>query len=149
MKPSLRVYVAGASNEAEHARISQAMNRVVVHPRMTLTYDWLAELRRLMGKASKGAKQVDESLSEIERWRYSRHDYDAVRTCDVLWLLAPPKPVTTEGAWIGMGLAIAMVKDIVISPPIPRNIFGCRGTECTSDEEAFAALCLMAGYDKR
>lgn len=96
-KEPLRVYVAGASKEAQRCRY---MMDAVVRVGAVLTLDWLAAIEK------EGA--ANEGLTHEKRQHYAKEDMQAVLDAHVLFLLAPMLPST--GAWTELGIALAANK---------------------------------------
>lgn len=125
---SLRIYIAGASSEPE--RVRRWMNAARAQG-WYLTLDWLA-LVDAQGTANAGMCDEDRESAAAADWR-------AVREADVIWVLAPER--ASIGAWVELGMAIALGKRIVLSGSTrERTIFGALGAEYSTDELAFEAL---------
>ncbi len=123
----MRVFVAGASAEAE--RVRAAMDRVEVEG-WTLALDWLAAIEK---------EGTANDMPRAKRATYALIDWDAVRGADVLWLLAPHRPST--GAWVELGLALAHgVRVVTSGPASERCIYAACGAEVLEDRDAIDVL---------
>lgn len=139
---TLAVYVAGASAEPE--RVRAAMNGVrAIGARVTC--DWLA--------AIEAAGAANEDLTEEQRKHYALEDLAAVRSADVVWLLAPPRG-GSAGAWVELGAALAWRSKykgtiaIIVSGAASKNSIFCAlaDYEYATDAEALRALDEMAAF---
>lgn len=92
---------------------------------------------------------VDEP-SRADCRRAARLDLDAVRRCDVFWLVVPAKK--SEGASAELGIAIALEKRIIVSGEVgARNIFALLarpGDVFASHEEALARVVEICGAER-
>jgi len=95
LKKQIKVYVAGASAEAERVRL--VMNMVQQHPYLKLAHDWLSIMQEV------GKTKADHQLSLPERQEYAMADLEAVNEADVFWYLAPHTP--SAGAAFEFGAA--------------------------------------------
>lgn len=134
LRSMIRIYIAGASREPVRVRAwITAAQRAGWH----VTLDWLAAIEAV-GTANEG-------LSHDDRERYAADDWRAVRSADVVWVLAPEQP--SIGCWVEMGLALASghAHVVVSGPARERTIFGALAEEHTTDAAAFMALVQRFG----
>lgn len=129
-RPTLRVYVAGASAEIERA------DRVIALCEMAgfkVVSTWPALVRQVGHANPRDAAKED-------RRRWSINDLEEVAQAHVLWFLAPTKPLTTSGAWVELGAAYALGVSIVTSGDTKQSIFSAVGEEFATDEEVIDYL---------
>lgn len=109
----MKIYVAGASSEAEGNRAAIQKCRAMG---FDCTHDWTKSVfkHRALG-------QSDASLSMAEQHGYASGDLAGVKACDVFWLRVPKNGST--GAWIEFGYAIGQGKEILVSGDHARSIF--------------------------
>lgn len=103
------VYVAAASSEWERAKL--CMDWVREQPHLDLAYDWVADVIR---ERVEGGRS-DSDLTKEQQHRLAWKDMEAVKDCDVLWLLVPRNGEITVGAWVEFGGALALQKRVIVS----------------------------------
>jgi len=118
----IAVYVAGASRNRERSR--RFIERVRNHPRMRITYDWIADV-----DAAAAAGPFDCDLDDEKRRHFADADLAGLAAADVAVFLAE----TTEagrGMWVELGYAICIREaeadpchSIVVSGGGRRSIF--------------------------
>jgi hypothetical protein len=92
---SVRVYIAASSRELERVRWAQ---RALASVGAILTYDWVPYIDRAI------ASGIPETrMPTSARREQAIRDTEGVRSCDLLWWLAPTEP--TRGAWFELGIA--------------------------------------------
>lgn len=89
----MKVYVAGKWNESEHVRVVMNMLKVNGHE---ITCDWTGHIHPLKSK------------------EYALEDLEGVKNCDVLLALMPDPTTFYKGAWIEVGMALALNKKVII-----------------------------------
>jgi nucleoside 2-deoxyribosyltransferase len=114
----MRIYVAGASAEAEGNRAAIQKCRAMGYD---CTHDWTRSVfkHRALG-------QSDAMLSQAERHGYAAGDLAGVRQADIFWLRVPKNGST--GAWIELGYALGLGKEILVSGDHLRSIFSALAT---------------------
>lgn len=120
----LRVYVAGSSAELERAR--WAMSALDGYS-IEVTHDWVSSVEEV-GSANPAEATDDERLA------WADDDLSGVYQADVLWLLMPKQG--SIGAYVELGLAIALGMPIVISGDHERSIFTVFGERFEQDADA-------------
>ena len=140
---SIKVYVAGASKEADRCRAAMEYARELG---CVITCDWLAEIERV------GA--ANEGLSNEQRTESAIADLEGVIAADVFWLLAPENQST--GAWTELGYALALrdqqrragqtpIEVVVSGPGRARSIFSALAdVELASDITAARHISAIA-----
>lgn len=131
-----KVYLAASSLEIARVRRCQ---RALANAGHVLALDWLTPI---LDNAAVG--KLDASLPDDEAALHAWTDLEAVRTADVLWLLAPEQQ--TRGAWVELGFAIAMGKLTIVSGPAMRcSIFARCATHMVDRDESVLALLPFGG----
>lgn len=133
----LNVYIAGASSEA--VRAQHWIDRCKEEG-LRITYDWTVPVLE--------HGTMGEELTQARKRFYARADLRGIEEAEVFWLLSPSPGLTTIGAWIEMGYAMAAfrhlpTRGVVVSPPVSdRTIFAelQKVIELDSDELAFEHL---------
>lgn len=117
-----RIYVAASSMEIERAKRCIAW---AIEDGHVVTHDWPSVI-----EAHGEANPTGEGWDLSRRRDVARSNVDGVWSANVLWMLAPETP--TVGAWVELGVAIAVKKsfdiDIIVSGP------------------AYATASIFAGY---
>lgn len=134
----MRVYLSGSSAPLEIDRVALWHNRLTkagIHAVST----WPAVI------AASGSVGNPRDASIDQRRTWSQIDLAEVRTADVLWFLVPSMLIPTRGAWLEMGVAIERGAPVISSGDTKQSIFTALGDEYETDDEAFAALCMLAG----
>jgi nucleoside 2-deoxyribosyltransferase len=133
----VRIYLAGASANIAVCEYWMAQLRTRGH---TITLDWTVPIRE-----NAAAGRTDAALSVVEKRHYARADLDAIKSADMVWVLAPAGPST--GAWVEMGYALALRPTslapwLVVSGPHDRCIFASLASQTFSDHaQAFDWIC--------
>jgi hypothetical protein len=96
----MKLYIAASSKPQERARVDAAF--AAVDGFYEIVGDWRADCDKF------GANPAGLDCSP-----FAKADMNAVRECDVLWLLMPQSE--TRGAWVEFGLALAFGKVVVCS----------------------------------
>lgn len=145
----VRVYVAGASKEAE--RVRETMNGVRAHPYLQLTHDWL--------KAIEAWGRPDSELTDEDALAHAQKDLQAIHDADIVWYLEP-KMAPSAGAAFELGAAwglssqwsmpgkyIGHSRTLLLSGQGRYSIFHALADErFATDEQALAWLCETAEY---
>lgn len=129
---SERVYVAGASSERnERAKPVIAALEAAGY---VITHDWTKSVDM------HGANNEAKTLTKEALAACAIDDVEGVASADVFVLLAPQGPST--GAWVELGVALAVGCDIYVSGNVEKCIFtlipGCRHFD--TDAELLAEL---------
>ena len=105
----MKLYIAGSSDEREK-RAVQALMDIVRAKGHIVTHDWTV------------CEGLKRDCVPAEKRVFARNDLEGVRACDVFWLVAPPGP--SEGAFVELGVALALKKRTVVSGPHARRLPG-------------------------
>lgn len=101
---TLAVYIAGSSRELDRVRAAQ---RVLESVGAKLTYNWVPDVERAIASGT-----PEPALARHIRRELASRDVEGVRSCDLLWWLAPSEP--TRGAWLELGVAIERARRPII-----------------------------------
>lgn len=138
------IYVAAASSELERAK---AIMKRLRDAGFTVTSTWVETITNVGDANPMHASQED-------RAKWSMDDLNQVMDAQVLWLLIPPRGVSTDGANVELGFALAMQAmaqqaresgipapdRFVVSSGTERSIFTALTNHYSTDDEAFAAV---------
>lgn len=139
---TVRVYVAGASDELERAQRAIDFIRSIG---WTITHDWVADVRRVRVEGGR----ADADLTSDEMRELAAADLAAVQGAELVWLLVPNTPST--GAWVELGYALALNRwtnapRIIASGPRAAGSLWCSLLEqFETDEAAIRTLAGKAG----
>ncbi len=108
------LYIAGASVELARAErlASQAYS---LGWDVSGTSEWVHDVR-IWGP---DGSDIPAKISEDRAAR----DMLNVRCAEVFWLLAPPRGVTTRGAWVELGVALSAHGEVIVSGEYAQSIF--------------------------
>lgn len=119
---SLKVYVAGSSDELDRAE--NMIMRLRAHD-IAITKNWTVDVR-MAGHGN------PPEATDKQRRSWAVEDLNAVERADVLWLLTPLK--SSAGAWVEFGCAYRSGVELIASPR-PRSIFSALAGHCFHDDE--------------
>lgn len=94
----VRVYIAASSRDIERVRWAQQALATVG---ASLVHDWTQTL-----------SNDERTMNRRDRARLAGECIEGVRSCDLLWMLAPPGP--SCGAWAELGIAVQRVERPII-----------------------------------
>lgn len=125
----MKIYLAAASKEIDRAKHVMKSLRASGH---TITHDWTVEVEKY-----KDTIPSNEILTEC-----AEADFQGVFLADSLVLLSPEIQNITVGAWVELGMAIALHKRIFISGKADKCIFSyCENIEkYDTDDELLKEL---------
>jgi|SRR5208337_1500439 len=110
----MKIYVAGASKELNMLASYVKKLREIG---FTITHDWTADMLQDIANGH----ESDKSLPQETKLKYARLDYEGIQACDTIWMLVPEN--YSNGAWIELGMAIALEKHVVMSGSWQKSIF--------------------------
>lgn len=105
------IYVASASEQL--SLVEHYVDRLREQS-FVITYEWTKDIRE-------GGFKPDSELSETYRRYAARMDAHGVQSCDILWVLTPPRKDQGCGMWVELGLGIAQKKRVIVSGPLARR----------------------------
>jgi len=91
----LKVYVAGASAEAEV--VSEYIERLKGYG-IDVTLDWTKDVIEQGGG--------NAGLADPQRRHFAKKDLKAIAEADILWLIIPPFDMVSYGCWVELGYAL-------------------------------------------
>lgn len=112
----MRLYVAGAS--AELSRVKYIMNAVKLK-RHQISHDWTVLVEQNLKKRITNEKRLNAGANR---------DFLGVCTCDALIFVTPLEKST--GAWVELGIALALCKPIHV---VGTNLDSCFFFRSTAD----------------
>jgi hypothetical protein len=143
----MKVYVAGASSEIDRAEKWMAALRAAG---IEVTSTWPEVIRKVGAANPLTASREDRAL-------WSATDLAEVSNSEALWLLLPPKGVSTSGMYVELGYGVlfgAMAQQArglgvagtpnfwLLGSGTETSIFTALADHFPTDEEAFRALTL-------
>lgn len=115
----MKIYVAGKWSERDKIKSIMEMFESRGH---TITCDWTKHIapEKITNAHDKGLFTKKYDWSKNEDWAqnghktYAEEDLEGVRSCDVLVAYMPTPDIFYKGAWVEIGIAIALNKKIII-----------------------------------
>lgn len=130
-----RVYLAASAAEIHRARQCRAF---LVEGGVEVLASWIENVAAVGSSNPRDATKRD-------RHRWSVSDLTELSSADLVWMLAPSIGHETRGAWVEVGFAFGIAKQLVFSGDTKQSIFCSLGLEYDSDAEACSAILGMLG----
>lgn len=135
--PVFRAFVAGASSDIARFRAAEALLKGVD----IQVYDWATPIETF---AAEG--KTDHDLDDATLAHYARLGLEAVAACHAYVLLTPESD--SIGAWVELGIALALMKPVFAVVPGKRSLFKTLGTLVDCDIDAIKLVSQFRDSDE-